>query len=569
MKPKMSNKKQSFLEGAMVLVISTGLVKVIGAVFKIPLGNLLGELGSGYFQNAYDLYLPIYSLAMAGLPIAVSRMVADNVARKRYRDARQIFRLARRTFLITGLAGFLLMLIASYPYVLSIGGKQEALPGILVIAPSILFCCIMSSYRGYYEGLCNMTPTAVSQVIEALGKLVLGLGFAYGAGALGLPVQYQAAGAILGITVGTLLGAIYLWVRFRLTGDGITRRELAESPPPRDNRQTFRMLAAIAIPVVLGSMANQIASLVDAVTVQNRLTYMVSRVGVGLQELYPDMMSDLSASYGTMAEVLDRVPTYLYGCYKVYAFSIFNLVPTITSVLGVSALPSLTTAWASRSRNAVKGSVESIFRITSIIVFPCGLGMAVLSSGILNLLFYSKPIGAAIAAPNLAIMGFAAVFAGLCMPLTNMLQAIGKQKIPVRNIIIGAIIKIVVNFIMVGIPELNIHGASIGTLLCYLYMFLMNFLALCKYTRLFPDLRATFFKPLLAGVFCAAAAWASNGMLNRVVSQKASTVLAIGIAAIVYLISLILLRVLTKDDILMLPKGKKIAKTLEKLHWIG
>lgn len=569
MKPKLNNKKQSFLEGAMVLVIATGLVKIIGAIFKIPLGNLLGELGSGYFQNAYDLYLPIYSLAMAGLPIAVSRMVADSVARNRYRDARQIFRMARRTFLITGLTGFVLMLVVSYPYVLSIGGKTEALPGILTIAPSILFCCVMSSYRGYYEGLRNMTPTAVSQVIEAMGKLVLGLGFAYGARAMGLAVQYQAAGAILGITIGTLLGAIYLWVRFHVSGDGITRRDLMESPAAYSGRHTVRLLAAIAIPVVLGSMANQIASLVDAVTVQNRLTHMVTQAGMGLESIYPEMMADLSASYGSAAEVLDHVPTYLYGCYKVYAFSIFNLVPTLTSVLGISALPALTTAWASRSRRAVRASVESVLRITSIIVFPCGLGMSVLSSGVLNLLFHSKPIGAAIAAPNLFILGFAAIFAGLVMPMTNMLQAIGKQKIPVRNIIVGAMLKIVVNFALVGIPTVNIHGASAGTLVCYMYMFVMNFYALCKYTKLIPNLLRTFVKPLAAGLFCAAAAWAANGLLGGRLSGSVTTIAAIAIAGIVYLAALILLRVLTKDDILMLPKGKKIAKTLEKLHWIG
>lgn len=557
----------------MILVIATGLVKAIGALFKIPLGNILDTVALGYFNNAYDLYLPIYSLAMAGLPIAVSRMVADTVARNRYRDTRQIFRVARKAFLITGTAGFLIMLIASVPYAWLIGGKYDAIPSILTIAPSILFCCIMSSYRGYYEGLRNMTPTAVSQVIEAMGKLVLGLALVFVAKKIGLPVPYQAAGAILGITIGTMFGALYLRIRFHRLGDGISRDNLMNSPPPMSGRKTLRILAVIAIPVVFGSMANQIASLIDSVTVQNRLAHMVNQIGLDVGNIYPDMipdmMSKIGAEYASAAEALADVPTYLYACYKGYAFSIFNLVPTITSVIGVSALPALTTAWASRSKKAVRLNVESVLRITAIIAFPCGLGMSVLSSGILNLLFFSKPVGAAIAAPNLFIMGFAAIFAGLVMPMTNMLQAIGKQSIPVRNLIVGAVLKIVINFSLVGIPSINIHGASVGTLVCYVYMFVTNFYALCKYTQLIPNLYRTFLKPLLAGVFCAAAAWAANGLLTGRLSGQTVTVLAIAAAGIIYLISLILLRVLTKDDVLMLPKGKKIAKALEKLHWIG
>lgn len=565
----MRNKKQSFLEGAMILVIATGLVKVIGALFKIPLGVVLDTVAYGYYQNAYDLYLPIYSLAMAGLPIAVSRMVADSVARNRYRDARQVFRIARRAFLISGVAGFVIMLAAAYPYVWSIGGKVEVIPSILAVAPSILCCCIMSTYRGYYEGLRNMTPTAVSQVIEALGKLVLGLGFVIIAQKVGLSAPYQAAGAVLGVTIGTLLGAIYLKIRHRVTGDGITRENLMLSPAPMPAGRVLRMLAVIAIPVVFGSMANQIASLIDSVTVQNRLAYIVEQTGMGMGNIYPDMIPELSQDYATEAEILSHIPTYLYACYKGYAFTIFNLVPTITSVIGVSALPALTTAWASRSRRAVRLSVESVLRITSIVAFPCGLGMSVLSSEILNLLFHNKPVGAAIAAPNLFIMGFAAIFAGLCMPITNMLQAIGRQKIPVRNLIVGAVLKIVINFFLVGIPTVNIHGASVGTLVCYIYMFVMNFYALCKYTKLIPNLLRTFLKPLLSGLFCAAAAWAASGLLSGRLPDTVVTILSIVIAGIIYLISLVLLRVLTKDDILMLPKGKKIAKTLEKLHWIG
>ena len=568
---KIKNKKQSFLEGAAILIIATGLVKVIGAIFKIPLGNLIGEMGMGYFQNAYDLYLPIYSLAMAGFPIAVSRMVAENVANQRYRDTRTVLRVARKVFFVSGLVGFALMMLLAWPYMKLISDQSElnGLTGIFVIAPSILFCCIMSTYRGYYEGLRNMTPTAVSQVIEALGKLILGFGLALLANKLGWSPENQAAMAIAGVTLGTLFGAIYLTLRFHISGDGIQKSWLAAPQPVRYPKTIFKMLAVIAIPVVIGSLANQVSSLVDAMTVQRRLADVVANNPDFFQTNYSGMYQELAKEASDQADLLSKIPTYLYGCYKGFAFSIFNLVPTIATSLGVSALPAMATAWAARSKKAVRLNMESVLRITSLIALPAGLGMTVLADGILNLLYPLKPVGAAIAAPNLAIMGFAAIFAGLALPITNMLQAIGKQNIPVRNIIVGAVIKIAINWIMVGIPKFNVHGASIGTVVCYFYIFIMNFYYLCKYTHIFPRLGKTFVKPLLAALFCAGAAWAASGLIGKVASEKLATVFAIVVAAVVYVLALILLRVLTKDDVLMLPKGEKIAKVLEKLHWIG
>ena len=170
-------KKQSLLNGAIILVLSTLVVKVIGLCFKMPLGSMLGLVGYGYFTSVYAIYTPIYSISMAGLPIAVSRMVAEDVALNRYREARMTLKTARKIFLLVGTAGTLLMVIISIPYAAFISDIRN-LPAMIAVAPSIFFCCYVSAYRGYYEGLRNMIPTAISQVIEALGKLVIGLVFA-------------------------------------------------------------------------------------------------------------------------------------------------------------------------------------------------------------------------------------------------------------------------------------------------------------------------------------------------------------------------------------------------------
>ena len=555
-----------------MLVMATAIVKVLGAVFKIPLGNLIGELGMGYFQTAYDLYLPIYSIALAGMPIAVCRMVASYMAQEQYHDARAVLKIAKRVFWAIGVGGTLLLLLAAYPYLLFIGGNSGALAGILVIAPCILFCCIMSTYRGYYEGLCNMTPTALSQVIEAAGKVIIGLGLAYLVAYLGYGPAYQSAAAIFGIMLGTAFGALYLRLRLHFSGDGITSEMMVKCAGQVDtNKQIFKALITIAVPVIIGSLASQIAGLIDVTTVQRRLSDAVQQNPAFFEENFPEMWNALlqEAPGKTVEEVLKDIPTYLYGCYKGFAFSIYSLLPTITSVIGVSALPVMTTAFAAGNKEETKTTMESVVRVTSLLCMPAGFGIAAVSEGILKLLYPLKPIGASIAAAPLTVLGFAVIFGGLSMPLTNLLQAVGKERIPVINMLIGALIKIGLNFWLVGQEGINVVGAAISTFACYLFIVVADFYFLVKHTGVKINFFACFFKPLLAGGLCGIGAWAAYGLLLRVVSSTLATIGSIGIAAVIYLISVLLLRIITKNDLLMVPKGEKIAKVLEKLGWIG
>ena len=184
-------------------------------------------------------------------------------------------------------------------------------------------------------------------------------------------------------------------------------------------------------------------------------------------------------------------------------------------------------------------------------------------------MYPTKPIGAAIATDPLTVLGIGAIFAGLSMPLTNLLQAVGKERIPVINMLIGALIKISLNLWLVGKPNVNIYGAAISTFACYLFIVVADFYFLVKHTGVKINFYACFFKPLLAGGLCGIGAWASHGLLLRVVSSTLATIGSIGIAAVIYLISVLLLRIITKNDLLMVPKGEKIAKVLEKLGWIG
>ena len=563
------SKEQSFLQGSVILVVATMLVKVIGAIYRIPLGELLDTTGMGYYSTAYDLYVPMYSIAMAGLPIAISRIVSEHVAAGRFKHVKKTLNVAKAAFIVTGGTGFLLMVGLAFLLTgntITLFGhsfsfevfNSGTLPGILCIAPCLIFCCIMSAYRGYYEGLRNMTPTAINQVLEALGKLIFGYGFSF---------------IILKVTdnysFGTVISALYLEIKYRLSGKHtFTDEQIAAAPEPYTNGRTLKVLVAVAIPIVLGSLVNNVSSLIDVAMVQSQLANAIEKSPEYFKDAYAGLISYEEAQAlesGIPFEWNKDLPNSLYGAHRGFAFSIYNLVPSLTSVLGVSAIPVLATAWTKRDTVEIKTNVNTMLRTTALVAIPAGCGIIALSEQILSLL-YSNPYAIEIATPNLRVLGLCAIFAGLNGPLTNMLQAIGRQGVPLRNIAVGAVLKIIINFVLVGTPEINIFGVPIGTTVCYAYICVANFICFVKYSGVLPNLLLSLGKPLACGIGCGASAFGVNLLLNKFgFGGSLSTLGAVGVAAVVYVLLLFLIKAITRDDIISLPKGKKIIKVLEKL----
>lgn len=581
-------KSQTLLNGALVLSLATIIVKVIGVIYKIPLSNLIGPVGRGLFDSAYSLYVPIYSISMAGLPVAVSNMVSKSMALGKFRDVRIIHKVAKRLFLMVGVLGTLAMLILMYPYALS-ARNMDILPAVFVITPAIFFCCVMSSYRGYYNGLSNMTPTALSQVLEALGKMVFGLvcaklAMSYGmsrfhegltvfghecaneAEALSAVYPYAAAGATAGVTLGTVIGVIYLVIYHKLRGDRITKVEFASAPKPEASLIIAKKLLKFAIPVALSSLVFSITNLIDSVTIQNRLEYVVVNNLDYIRNMYSEQL----------VNVLDGdIKNFLYGAYSL-SLDFRNLIPSITMTLGISAIPALSAAWAEKNRRVIKVSVESVMRVTMLVAMPCGIGMGVLAQPILTA-FYGRgesASGISIAAPVLTAYGFTIFLMALSQPMTNMLQALDKTKIPLISLTIGALVKLVANFIFVAIPSINVNGAIIGTVLCYIVIAVINLVAIIRTSRVRINFISVFIKPTVCGILCGVAAYTSYGLCNRFVPDSLSVknilalAVGIGFGGLVYVISMLLIKGISKDDVNMLPKGEKIAKILAKYGFI-
>ncbi len=577
--------KQSFLHGALILMVAIALVKIIGALFKIPLAWILTPVGNGYFGNAYALYFPIFSLATAGFPIAISRLVSESAARGRYRDIRQIHTVSTKIFIILGIIAFSIMFFGAKPYVqyADSNNPQSALPAIYALAPAIFFNSLMAIYRGYYEGLRNMYPTAISEILEALSKLVFGLTAAYLVIQSGMKefaakgtvygikqvsadfakqatLPYAAAGAIFGVTIGSVIGFIFLFLYHKKNGDGITLEMLRGAPRPVPMRVTRSRLIRTALPIALGSIAVNLSTLIDATFLKRR----INDIMVGNSQVILDMYKN---DIPSVVVQMNNVPTHLFGCFT-NANTLFMLVPAITQAFGVSALPNVTDAWTRGDPKKIKSSIETVLRIIAMITIPSGLGLSVLSGPIVRLLYGGAANSPAIIGKILAIMGIAAIFAAMSTPINSMLQAVGRVDIPVKLLAIGLVIKLVLNYTLVGIPHINVVGAGTGTLICYLFITVFSLYFLCRETRIVPNFMVIFVKPLLSSAICVAAAYFVQIAAASFLPDRLATLLAVGVAAVIYIICMLWFKALHKSDILMLPKGQKIAKILEKHNWI-
>ncbi len=582
----MASKKQNFLQGALILSVAAIIVKLIGAVYKIPLMNIIGGEGFGYYNTAYTIFTPLYTFAVAGIPTAVARMVSENMTLGRYRDVRRIFRIAMTCFLVTGSAGSLIMLFGSKFLASEVCGNPGAFLSVLVLSPAVFFLCMTSAYRGYYQGLQDMIPTAASQVVEAVIKVAVGLSLTILVTSLGLPsvvengtflgfelglpeglegdsaiAPISAAAAIAGVMISTMVGMLYLMLRYRIKGDTLSQADLYDAPEAQSNKKLLKGLITIAAPICLAALSNNITNLIDLVSLMNRMEYAIRLDHITVTEMYAGLLPE--------GLDLEGLPNYLYGVFSGMPVTLFNLVPAIAMTFGTAALPSVAEAWTGHNRHRVKNSIDTVLRLTTLIAIPAGIGLSVMAKEVLSLLYPLRLTEVEIAAPLLQVMGITVIFVCTCFSCHSILQGIGKERLPLIFMLIGAAVKIAVNYIFVAIPSINIQAAPYASLLCYLVIVVIDIIAINKHAGVKINLYSVFILPLGCGILCGLGAKFSYYLFDIFLSDRLSTVCAIAIAVIIYGVAILLTRGITKKDFLMLPKGEKIAKVLEKFRLLS
>jgi stage V sporulation protein B len=520
----------------LILTVSNIIVKIVSAFYIIVLTRLITSEGMGYLNSAYTIYTVMFIVATAGLPITISRMIATSNALGRNHEPEKILKIAMSVYLTISAVVTLLVFFGAKEIADFINNSSAQL-AFKVMAPSIIIISGISALKGYFQGFNNMKPTAVTNIIESVVKLLAGVGIAWYLLSKGYGKPIIAAGAIAGVTIGSLICGIYIVIVFLLRKKSVKISSYLSTTASRPSRVILKEFIFTAAPILLGSLTANISNVIDLIIIMKRLGYS------GLAE---------------------NMANTLYGSYTSMAVTFFNMPTLIISAIATTILPAMAAAYAVKNTKRIKSSVDYALKSTSILAVPMALGMSVMAGPVLNLLFDNDPFGVSVAVPLLNILGVAVIWLSIGTVSNSMMQAIGKPIIPVYNILIGGAIKFISNFILIGIPSVRILGAPISTNLCYFTIMVLNIFWIKKYTGVMPNIKDIFIKPFFAAAACAATAYGTYFYLGRIVGYKLSTLVGIAFGGIIYLILLLLLKGLTKDEIYLLPLGKKLAKILEK-----
>ena len=591
------NKQNTFFGGAAILAAGILVVKLIGMFYKIPLVNIIGEQGTADFNNAYNIYAVLLTISTAGLPVAVSKLVSEANALGRRNQVRRTFRLALALFLTLGVLSFLIMFFKA-DLLAGMMHDSKAAAGIKALAPAVICVGCLAAFRGYSQGHSNMTPTSVSQIIEALCKLVVGLALAAWLIKAGRSADVAAAGAITGVTVGTIVALIYMALAFLL--GRIQEPRLADDEPDEPSA-ILRNILRIAIPITLSSSMVGIVTVIDSSLVQGQLQRVLLEnqdswaLYAGFVD-FTDLKTALAAWQDTLAvgvpatlatltaqvkadpqglntaaqalqTALESISRTLYGNYG-GALNIYNLPTSLMAAITASVIPAVSAALARHNRRGAAKITGSALRITALLAFPMGVGLFVLGGPIMQLLYPVLEIK--LAGPLLSTLGLATVFVCMMLVCNSVLQAHGFVNLPVLVMLVGGALKIFANYNLVAIPKVGIYGAPVGNILCFGLCLLLDLVVISRVIPNRPRYAPIFLKPLTASALMGGAAWAVYGLLARLLGgdelgrtgNALAVLAAIGVAMVIYLVLIAALRAISKDDLALMPKGDKLARLL-------
>lgn len=509
-------------------MISAVISKILGAIFKIPLTNILGGVGMSYFSCAYSIFLPVYALSVTGLSTAVARLTAQSSAFGMFENAKKVRKTAFIIFSALGLAGSLVIFLISRPFVVYVGGCPEAEMAVKLIAPSVFFGCITAVERGYYEGLSNMYPTAFSQLAEGIVKMVSGLwlcGYVVNNSEkilayfpVGTDIRSISASAgILGVTLSSL-GALLF---FPLMNIFKPQKRIDSDRTLMSYRDISRELILTALPIGISAVVTNLSSLIDLGTI----TTLIGRD----PERYRTL-SNVSA---------DDIPHFLYGSFAGVTLTIFNLIPSVTNMLGKGILPSITEAWESKDKKVLEKNTTQALVASLFISAPCAVGMGILADKILFFLYSGQPDEAYASIQPLQFLMPGMIFLCISFPVFSMLQAIGKPSVPLKIMIIGTVIKFAGNVVL--IPVMSINGASVSTTVSYGIILILSLAIYLKATKI--KLSISEFVPILyATAFCGVSAWIINTQLTNILSDIAIMLISTAVGGLFYISTLLFIK---------------------------
>lgn len=515
----MTRTQKSIVGGVTILGIAGFMSKVVGVLFRVPLAWIIGESGVGTYQLIFPTYSLLLTISSAGLPAAISRMVAHCLAKDDPYNARRVFQSALYILIVFGLVTTIILIAGSGFISEHIIKNPDAKLGFIAIAPSLFLVCVMSAFRGFMQGQQDMVPTAVSQLVEQVGKVAVALPLA----ALGMKISiaHAAAGALLGTSITEGLALLYIMIPHARRKKKLDTYPQDKTQLPIPMRTLMKRLTVNAIPITLGACIVPLAAFVDSAMLVSRL----QQIGYTKESA-----TDLFGLYGGLVINLINVPT---------AFSI---------ALGMSLVPAISGYYARHDFEGVARQSGLGLRLSFLIGFPCSMGLSLLAQPLLHF-FYGgsiSPENISLAAEYLVVSGLTVVIFILVQSTSSILQGMHKQRIPMYTLMIGVAFKIILNYVLVGIPDINMHGAPVSSLVCYTVSMVPNIYYVLKYSRMTFDWMGFVLKPALATAAMSLFLWAGRELLP---SGRFYTMILVVLGVIVYAGAVFLFKAVTPEDL--------------------
>lgn len=527
--------KANFIKGAAILAAAGFISRFLGLFYRIVLARLIGAEGVGLYQLAYPIYTVLLVISVSGIPIALAKIVSEKIALEQHMDAYRVFQIARRLSLaIGGLFTVLLMLFAK-PLIHVLGLDPRGYYTILAIAPAILLVSIMAAYRGFFQGMQDMMPTAVSQIVEQVVRMITIVGLTYLFLPLGIPKA--AAGATFSAVTGAIAGLIIMYYYYFKEKKYIASMKQGLSTNEPVGR-IIRRLADYAIPVILAASIVQLMNMIVLVIVPMRLQVIGFTVEQAT-ELYGEL---------TTALVLVQFPNI------------------ITTSLQTSLIPAISSAYVLNQMENIKNQTTMALRFTMLMAMPASVGLYVLAKPLCTVIFDLPSV-----AVTLRVLAWSNIFIFLQQTSSGVLQGIGKVRIPARNLLMGALVNAGLGYFLTAIPQFGIRGAAWGTVAGFAVAAILNLTAVWKYVKFEIDLKGMVVKPLVAVVAMAAGVLVSYyGLLNLlkhvlpVGVMAFATLFSVAVGVAVFFGVLLMQGGLSEQDLRMVPGMKRFVPALKR-----
>ncbi len=529
----MGQQQKSFVNAALIFGLAGIIVKILGAFYKVPLGNILGEEGASYVASVYPYYNWLLVISSAGFPAAIAKIIAEYHARGEYLEAERLFAVMKRVMAGIGLVTMAILFFFA-PLLTRVSGNPNAVYSMQAIAIALFFVSYMSSYRGYFQGQNNLTPFGLSQIVEQIGRVITGIALAIVLMPIG--VEYAAAGATFAATFGAILGTILLYFYYQ------AHRKKQQLPKVKvgslkEHAPLIKRVLYMAIPITIGASVMPLVNMIDTFIIINRLT---------------------DIGFGETAKEF-----YSYHAY--YAASLVNFPQILFTAIQVSLLPAVASLSALGDIKGVARTIKTGMKVALILGLPSGIGLAVLAKPVIVLL-WPRLDGVVQHAPAvLQITSIGLVALCLFQATTGILQGLGKQHMPARNLMIGAAFKIVTCYVLVGIPSINILGAGISTALAFFIAVGLNLLSLYNHLKSEFSVFEILVKPTVSAIGMGAAVYFIYEAMRTTLGlgNSISTLASVFAGMVIYFTLLLGLKALDQDDLAFLP-GKRLFKKFVK-----